>query len=58
MFLKSNAKKSDLLPSPGQRSEGLDLPRGILRERAIEHSKSMDFDKVEFLNQVQQKVCR
>ncbi|ENN71396.1 hypothetical protein YQE_11900, partial [Dendroctonus ponderosae] len=46
MFLKSNTKKSELLPSPGQRSEGLDLPRGILRERAIEHSKSMDFDKV------------
>ncbi|XP_066142171.1 centrosomal protein of 164 kDa isoform X1 [Euwallacea fornicatus] len=44
MFLKSNTKKGEPIPSPAQRSEGLDAPKSILR--AIEHSKSMDFDKV------------
>ncbi|XP_066245036.1 centrosomal protein of 164 kDa isoform X4 [Euwallacea similis] len=44
MFLKSNTKKGEAIPSPAQRSEGLDAPKSILR--AIEHSKSMDFDKV------------
>ncbi|KAL1505796.1 hypothetical protein ABEB36_005275 [Hypothenemus hampei] len=46
MFLKSNTRKIDQLVSPGQKSEGLDLPKSILRDRAMEHSKSMEFDKV------------
>ncbi|XP_050308283.1 myosin-11 [Anthonomus grandis grandis] len=46
MFLKSNTRKVEPISSPGQRSEGLDLPKSILRDRSIEHSKSMDFDKV------------
>lgn len=44
MFLKSNTRKNE--SSPGQKSDGLDLPKSILRERAMEHSKSVDFDKI------------
>lgn len=48
MFLKSNTRRNEPIASPGLKSDGLDLPKSILRDRSIEHSKSMDFDKVSF----------
>ncbi|KAF7282431.1 hypothetical protein GWI33_002661 [Rhynchophorus ferrugineus] len=46
MFLKTNTRKSDNMLCSSPKTDGLDLPKSILRDRSIEHSKSLDFDKL------------
>ncbi|CAG9762889.1 unnamed protein product [Ceutorhynchus assimilis] len=58
MFLKSNTRKTEPISSPGQKSEALDLPKSILRDRSVEHSKSMEFDKVSLNDDDDRKSVR